>query len=338
MCVSGECFILPVIDADRRPVPLSLRLLSPDFLDTSRTDEDTRNGIAYDADGRRRGYHFFRVHPAEQTAQTSFFVPAEDVIHLYRQLAPGMQRGVSWLAPVLINLRELDEFLTASLTKQKVSALYCGAVTSPEGVNPLGSDLGVPDLSPGTMTRLRPGESIDWSDPPECSDLDPFVRVMLRRIASGLNIPYGALSGDYSNVSYASGRHSKIDFQQHVEGIQFDLLVPQLCLPVLRRWLELARSLELIPDSGESDPRWIGPSLPLLDPEREIRALRDGVRCGLLSRSEACRRSGWSSEQIDQENARDNARADTLGLVYDSDARKVSQQGQQQQVPQEVAE
>lgn len=338
MCVSGEAFILPVIDPERRPVPFSLRLLSPDFLDTSRTDEDTRNGIAYNADGRRRGYWFYRVHPALQTAHTSFFVPVEDCIHLYRQLAAGQQRGISWLAPVLISLKELDEFLTASLTKQKVSALYCGSISSPENVNPLGGDPGVPDLAPGSMARLRPGESIDWSDPPDCNDFDPFVRVMLRRIASGLNIPYAALSGDHSQITFASGRHARLDVQQHIEGIQFDLLVPQFCLPVMRRWLELARSLDLVPDSGEQDPRWVGPSLPLLDPQREIAGLRDAIRAGLISRSEAVRRSGWSSETVDAENSRDNERADRLGLVYDSDARRVSAQGQAQQVSQEVNE
>jgi capsid protein len=71
--------------------------------------------------------------------------------------------------------------------------------------------------------------------------------------------------------------------------------------------------------------------LPLLDPQGEIAGTRDAIRAGLISRSEAVRRSGWSSEQIDQENAKDNARADQLGLVYDSDPRRVSQQGQQQQ-------
>ena len=50
-----------------------------------------------------------------------------------------------------------------------------------------------------------------------------------------------------------------------------------------------------------------------------------------MSRSEAVSLTGWDAEQIDAEIAADNARADRLGNMYDSDARKTTQQGQEQQ-------
>ena len=45
------------------------------------------------------------------------------------------------------------------------------------------------------------------------------------------------------------------------------------------------------------------------------------VRAGFTSRSEVALRQGYDAELIDSENAADNARADGLGLSYDSDAR-----------------
>src|SRR3954468_18352690 len=42
VAVSGEAFVLLTIDPEAQAVPLSLRVLSPDFLDTSRTDNTTR--------------------------------------------------------------------------------------------------------------------------------------------------------------------------------------------------------------------------------------------------------------------------------------------------------
>jgi capsid protein len=54
------------------------------------------------------------------------------------------------------------------------------------------------------------------------------------------------------------------------------------------------------------------------------------VRAGFVSRSEVVSRDGWDSEEIDAEIGADNARADKLGNVYDSDARKTTQQGQEQ--------
>ena len=45
------------------------------------------------------------------------------------------------------------------------------------------------------------------------------------------------------------------------------------------------------------------------------------IRAGLLSRSEAISAFGYDAEDIDREIAADNARADGLGLVFDSDPR-----------------
>ena len=45
------------------------------------------------------------------------------------------------------------------------------------------------------------------------------------------------------------------------------------------------------------------------------------VRAGFTSRSEVALRQGYDAELIDAENAADIARADALGLAYDSDPR-----------------
>ena len=45
------------------------------------------------------------------------------------------------------------------------------------------------------------------------------------------------------------------------------------------------------------------------------------IRAGLISRSEAISGNGYDAEDVDREIAADNARADALGLVFDSDAR-----------------
>ena len=45
------------------------------------------------------------------------------------------------------------------------------------------------------------------------------------------------------------------------------------------------------------------------------------IRAGLISRSEAISAYGYDAEDVDREIAADNARADALGLVFDSDPR-----------------
>jgi capsid protein len=51
-----------------------------------------------------------------------------------------------------------------------------------------------------------------------------------------------------------------------------------------------------------------------------------------MSRSEAISSFGYDGETIDREIAADNARADELGLVFDSDPRKVARTGAAQAV------
>jgi capsid protein len=54
---------------------------------------------------------------------------------------------------------------------------------------------------------------------------------------------------------------------------------------------------------------------------QEFNAMKLAIRAGLTSRSEAISAYGYDAEDVDREIAADNARADALGLVFDSDPR-----------------
>jgi lambda family phage portal protein len=328
--VSGECFVRFVLNPSA-PVPLTLQVLGPEFLDTARVDQDTYAGIRYEHGGVRRvGYWLFERHPnLVMTPYHSVFVPASEVLHVFRPSTPGAERGVSWLAPVLLALRELQEYTEAALVRQKVASLYSGYVQTPDGSNPLNSTSAVPSLEPGSMVRLQPGEVVEFSEPPDVGQtFDPFVRSMLRKIASGVNVPYEVLANDISACTFASGRMSLLEWRRHIEAVQHVLMVPQFCAPVLARWMRLAVALGVIEKPARA--RWIGPQLGMLDARHETLATVEQIRAGLISRSEAVSTLGWNAEDIDAEIAADNARADTLGLVLDSDPRRTTVQGQEQ--------
>ncbi|MCX6620222.1 MAG: phage portal protein, partial [Acidobacteria bacterium] len=233
--VSGEVFVVFSINPDAA-VPLVLTALGPEFLDTSKVDASTHAGIQY-AGLRRTGYWLFERHPTLTAAAfRSVLVPAENCLHIFRPLSPGAERGVSWLAPVLLALREVQEFTEAALVRQKVASLYCGYVQTADGSNPLNATDAVPSLEPGSMVRLQAGEIVEFSEPPEVGQTyDPFVRSMLRKIASGMNLPYEIVSGDQSAITFASGRHGLLEWKRHAESVQHVLMVPQFCAPVLKR-------------------------------------------------------------------------------------------------------
>ncbi len=326
--VSGECFVRFIIDGDG--VPLRLQILGPEYLDTARIDRDTFAGIRFDG-VKVAGFWLFERHPSMVLSPLrSVFVPAAECLHIFRPMSPGAERGVSWLAAVLLPLRELQEYSEAALTKQKIASLFSGFIRTPDGSNPLLGSNNVPSLEPGSMVRLAPNEEVNFSDPPDVgADFDPFIRAQLRKIASGCNIPYEILSGDASQITFASGRHSLLEWARHVEMVQHVVMVQQLCAPVLARWNAIAEALGVI---GQPEkPRWIGPKLAMLDSRMEIAATVARIRAGLISRSEAVSAEGWNAADIENETAQDNERADRLGLVFDSDPRKLTIQGIEQQ-------
>lgn len=327
LIVEGECFVLLSVDRGQ----LKLQVLGPEFLDTSKVNGTTAAGIEFDGP-RRTAYWLYERNPSEPGASLrSVRVDAADCLHIFKPQRPGAQRGASWLGPVLLALKELDEYLQSMGVRAKVGAQFVAFLRTPDGSNPLQADATVPSLEPGSVVRLRPNEDVEFSDPPDMGvTLDPFVRSMLRRIAAGLGIPYEILSGDHSSVTFASGRHGLIEWQRQIESIVYSILVPQLCIPIYRRWVALSRATGAIGEDPP-EPRWIAPRLEMLDAGAEVRAQIAAIRAGLTSRREAVSVLGWNVEEIDREIAADNGRADSLGLVLDSDPRKTAAQGQIQQ-------
>jgi lambda family phage portal protein len=336
--VAGEAFVVLRLDEAAPGVPLTLQVLGPEYLDESKVDATTIAGIRYDG-LRPAGYWLFKQNPTLAGASAeSVFVPADQVLHVYRPLLPNASRGQSWLAPALIALNELASYLEASLVRARVGAVLCAFVRAPEGYpGPLQQDGTLPSLEPGSVVRLQPGEDIEFTEPPATdAAFDPFVRTQLRRIAAGLGIPYELLSGDLSQVTFASGRAGLLEFKRTIEAIQYGLLIPLFCEPVLRRWSELARAVGVLPGDADTEARrWVAPEIEMLDRRAEVLTDLLRVRAGFASRSEIIGRTGWRAEDVDSEIAADNARADALGLVFDSDARRRTQQGQN--VPDVVA-
>jgi lambda family phage portal protein len=260
------------------------------------------------------------------------FVPADRVIHLFAPLQPGFERGTSWLAPALVNLYELRAFLEASLVRARTGSLFCGFVRSADGTPFLMTDQGATDFEPGSLARLRPGDEVSFTTPPDPTQgYTPFISTQLRAIASALGVPYELLSGDLGQVSFASGREGLLSFQRRCDAIVQNLFAPQFCRPVWRWWTRIMVATGELPEEILTAPvRWVGVPIPTLDSRMETQSIIQKIRAGLLSRSEAVRVTGLDCESLDDEISTDNARADKLGLVLDSDPRKVTLQGLEQ--------
>lgn len=326
--VDGEALAVFVPEGDR----IRVRVLEAEQLDASHTATlENGNvivqGVEHDANGRRVAFHIFD-RPAGMelghVRQRSRY-PASEVLHVFRRIVPGQVRGVSWFAPVMVRLNDLDGWRDSEMMRQRVASLFVGFVIAPDGSTAPadGEQHGTAvhgNMSPGTLTYLQePGQDIRFSDPAKIgAETIQFADITEREIAVGLGLPDYLLSGDLSDVNYSSIRAGMVEFRRRVEALQHSLLAFQLLRPVWRRWATLevlsgrakATVAEAIPVS------WITPKQHWVDPSKDVTAEIDAINAGLMSRREAVAARGVDIEALDAEIAADNQRAASLGLIF----------------------
>jgi lambda family phage portal protein len=327
---SGECLIRlrPRRVEDGLPVPLQLQVIEPDLLGdqlgiSPEPGNTIRRGIEFDPLGRRVAYHLYKQHPGADivgyaTSSTSR-VPASDVIHLYRKDRPGQERGVSWLAPVLMTLRELDIYEDASLKRQQISNMFAGFVSSEDPASMEDEfDDSLPDMEPGLMYLLRPGQSITFSQPPAAED-PKFRDSCLRRVAAGLGITYESLTGNLSEVNFSSARMGAHEFGRNIDAWQWSLFIPRVCSTVFG-WFVNALALQGLA-SPDLRAEWTPPARTLVDPAKEYGALLTAVKAGFITLPEAIRQQGYDPDAVLAEQADYLAKLDAAGVMVESDYR-----------------
>jgi lambda family phage portal protein len=329
--------------SDRLPVPMQLQLIEPDYIDMSKHGAQTGggfavHGIAFSAIGKRSGYWLYSGHPGatQLNALTSKLIDAADVAHCYRTDRPEQQHGATWFAPVILRMKDFGEYEDAQLVRQKIAACFTAfrigsddvdvpeADTDSNGlpleVNPL-----LEQLEPGMIEDLGPGQDVKFASPPGVDGYVPYSNVSLHAIAAGVGCPYEVMTGDMSGVSFISGRLRLLDYRRSVQGWQWNVLIPQLCEPAGRWFLEAAEAMGKNID--DCSVRWTPPQFAMMDPATEIPAIRDAIRSGQQTPSGAARERGEDPDVFFAELAEDFKRFDALGLTLDCDPRKVTQVG-----------
>ncbi len=341
---SGECLvrIRERRVEDGLPVPLQLQLLEPDHLDASKTGEAPGGGfviqgVEFDTLGRRRAYWLYPVHPGEvamfrRASLVSQPVPAASVLHLFDRLRPGQVRGVPWFAPVILKLRDLDEYDDAELVRKKIEACFAAFVTGSDDEETLGratSDADgrrVESFEPGMIEYLSPGKDVKFATPSHAGGYGEYMRVQLHAIAAGVGLTYELLTGDLSQVNYSSIRAGLIEFRRRMEALQWQLLVPGLCRPVWQRFIATSQAIGALP-ADPIDAEWTAPRFEAVDPLKDIQADILAVRAGLMTLKEAVARQGYDPAHVLAEIAATNAELDGLGIVLDTDPRKATKTG-----------
>lgn len=325
--IDGEALAVFVQDGSK----VQIRILEAEQLDASYTailsnGNSVVQGIEHDSQGRRIAFHIFDRPAAMDLAsvrqRTRY--PASEVLHVFRREVPGQCRGVSWMAPVMVRINDLDGWRDAEIMRQRTASMFAGFVVNNDGTSaPLdgqqsGSEV-VGSLEPGALQYLEPGQDIRFSDPAKIgAETIAFANLTAQDIAVGLGLPDYLLTGDLSDVNYSSIRAGMVEFRRRVEALQHSLLAFQFLRPVWARWATVAVLSGRIEGRVEDalPVSWITPRNAWVDPSKDVAAEVEAINAGLMSRREAVAARGIDIEALDAEIAADKQRADGLGLDF----------------------
>lgn len=315
---------------------VKLQLLEADYISTYhrmpvKENEVLSNGIISDRYNRPVSYCMYEYHPGDDGGRSKIIVtPASEILHIFKRDRPGQNRGVSWFAPVLHSIYQLDQIQYTQLQRLQLAAALTAVVTKEQ--SSLAPELQQAqfqddwNLSPGSVMRINPGESVSFPTIPNPDGFPEQVKTTLRMIASGLAITYEALASDLSNVNFSSARIGNLQFNSNVDAWRWQMLIPQFCEPAFKRFLKHC-VIKGVDTTGVT-VEWVPPVHQLVDPQNEIAAQSAAIRAGLQTLPNALKELGYDPETHLQEIAASNTKLDELGLVLDSDPRYIGN-GQQ---------
>jgi lambda family phage portal protein len=339
----GECFVQLIHATNPTDKPLELKLLEADMVPLEHNSFAANGnriiaGIEYDDNGKKTAYHLHKFHPGEMQSSTNYAwglvrIESEQILHIFHSERPGQQRGISWLTPILVELKTLGDFNDSVLERQRLQNLYMGVITKPaplagqENIDPLTGQMietaangaAMISMEPGAMVELAPGEDMKFSAPPDAgNNYSEYVKTRLQNIASGVGLPFISLSGDVENLSDRSLRVVIQDFRRQVEAHQFNLIIGQFLRPVYKAWLYWSvMTGSLLPSEAKKASlcEFAPPRFKYYHPVQDVQSLKAEVEAGFRSRSSVIAELGNDPDMVDSERASDALREERLNLT-----------------------
>jgi lambda family phage portal protein len=219
----------------------------------------------------------------------------EDILHFWFPQRITSVRGISTLAPTMIDLRMLSKYEEASAIAARNAAAKMGFyLRDPlhpgpqyEGQRTRSDGTIVEEVSPGSLFELPVGYKFQAFDPGQPNDTYPeFRKGMLRTCASALGVMSNTLSSDLESINYSSSRYGKEVENANWRGMQ-RYYIESVLQEIFRPWLECSilsgaiaapfSAVEEICNSIVWRPR----GYPFIDPLKDLTASLAAIDGGL---------------------------------------------------------
>lgn len=335
LCRDGEVLVRKVKDANS-PFGFRIAFLEADHLDENKNSTKLANGnsikmgVEMNKGGKPVAYHLFKKHPYDNTypkpAQEYIRVPADEIIHAYLPQRAEQTRGVSFIAPIIANMKMLNGYYEAEIVAARVGASKMGFITSPDGDGYIGDGEQEDTFNPtmnaqaGVFEQLPAGMEFTSFDPNHpTTAFEAFTTSVLRSIASGLNISYHALSNDLTSVNYSSIRQGALEDRSMYQVYQ-QFVIDHFINPIFKSWLEMAISTGYINlpigkfDKFARSINYIPRSFAWIDPLKEMQSNILGLQNGTVTYSDISMAYGRDTEELFEQHQKEIELAKQYGI------------------------
>lgn len=318
--------------------PLEIDHLNMDWLSPSVQGNTVRLGVEYTPGGRIAGYWLLKKHPGDTGTATSVwsgstFVPASEMLHIYRPERVGQSTGVPWLHSAGSRLKNLGAYEEAEVIAARAGASKMAFLERTNSEPYTGVQVGNErqmEIAPGTIEELPPGMTLkpfDVGHPN--SNLNGFIKAELRGIAAGLGLSYVSFANDLEGVNYSSIRAGLLEERENWKATQ-EWFIDWFVRPVFEHWLQAALSMGAIEENGQRLPaskfdkfnmpefkprRW-----DWVDPLKDMQASVLAVEKGFTSRRAVIAESGGDIEAVFADQAADKALEEESGLDFSAES------------------
>lgn len=327
-CQDGEAFAVLVTNPKvRHEVKLDLMLVEADRISGDLRwleDDKSVDGIEFDQWGNPVSYRVLKYHPGDiryMPGDEAVRVPADYMIHIYRQDRPGLHRGVPELTAALPLFAQLRRYNLAVLSAAEAAAdfaaiLYTDAPPNGESdeVEPMDS---IP-LERNMMLTVPAGWKMGQLDPKQpAANHSEFVKIILSEIARCAVTTYGTLAGDFSGHNYASGR---LDNQIYHKSILVDrsFWESEVLNRIFEVWFREYLLITMQPFMPERHT-WFWDGFPHVDPGKEASAQEKRLANHTTTLAAECAKDGRDYMSVLHQRAKELKLMKELGIPIDGE-------------------
>ncbi|WP_081628560.1 phage portal protein [Novispirillum itersonii] len=317
--VDGECFIrlyktdegikCQVLESDQVDETINRELPGGSFI---------ANGIEMNQFGKVTGYHV-RTSLDDYYIPNgkTVFIPAEEIIHVFRQESASAVRGFPYFNSSLSKLQWVDQFQDAHLLASKKAAVTDSWLEA--------ADMGFGDVPQvpfelGSTPVIPAGLNLKFTESPfPSAEHATVIKSSLRGAAAGMNLSYNKLAGDFESVSYSSLREDKLLEKAHYKRRR-EFIIEKFCTVFFNKWAAFEQELGNIPayvELSELDDAavWSGDGWEWVDPLKDAQAIQLQLQLGLVTPSEALQELGKDFRDHLSQLKQDKALMEEFGIT-----------------------